>query len=289
MALRGAVAVGHAQRAEAPVLVVLTGPQVGQRIVLESAALIGQDPEADLMLVGDGVEWHHATVSPRDGGWVIRDLGTERRVAVNGMPVAEILLSPDDQISIGRTVLRFELQDAVEQAFHEAIEERLSKDDLTGLLARRRFDLELASAITAAARHGTELALLVVDIDGVKDVNDRHGHLVGARVITEVGRRIGALVGAAGCACRLGGDEFGVLVPSAGGEAAERLGTEVRDAIRDATISHDGARLPVTVSVGVAVFPSDAGDSLALLRCADEAMYVVKRAGGDAVGRHVAR
>lgn len=280
---------GASKRPEAPVLVVLTGPQVGQRILLEGAALIGQDPEADLMLVGDGVDWHHATVLPRDGGWVIRGIGGERRVAVNGMPVSEILLSPDDQISIGRTVLRFELQDAVEQAFHAAIEERLSKDDLTGLLARRRFDLELASAITAAARHGTELALLVVDIDGVKDVNDRHGHLVGARVITEVGRGIGALVGAGGCACRLGGDEFGVLLPGAGADEGLRLGAQVCEAIRAATITHDGARLPITVSVGVAVFPGDAGDSLALLRCADEAMYAVKRAGGDAVGRHTPR
>lgn len=277
--------IASADRPPAPVLVVLTGPQVGQRILLETRALIGRDPEADLMLVGDGVDWHHASVFPRDGEWVILDVAGDRRTSVNGMPVLEMMLSPDDQISIGRTVLRFELQGPVEQAFHEAIEERLTKDDLTGLLARRAFDLKLASALTAAERHGRPLALLVVDIDGVKDVNDRLGHLVGARVITEVGRRIGELVGPEGCACRLGGDEFGILLQ--GGDLAEasQMGAAICAGVRALVIPHDGENLAVTVSVGVAAFPDHAREPLALLRCADEAMYEAKRAGGDSVAR----
>lgn len=274
-----------AERPVAPVLVVLTGPQVGQRILLESKATIGRDPEADLMLVGDGVEWHHATVLPRGGEWVLVDVSGERLTALNGMPVLEAALHPDDQISIGRTVLRFELQDPVEQAFHEAIEERLSKDDLTGLLSRRAFDLKLSSAVVAAERHGRTLGLLVVDIDGVKVVNDRLGHLVGARVITAVGRAIGALVSDDGCACRLGGDEFGVLLPGVGLNAAERMGVRLRDAVRGLSIPEDGEELRVTISVGVAGFPEHGAEPLELLRRADEAMYAVKGRGGDAVGR----
>ncbi len=272
-----------AERPEVPVLVVLTGPQVGQRILLEGPAILGGDPEADLMLVGDGVEWQHAAVFPREGGWVLRDLGAARGTEVNGMRVTEVVLCADDQISIGRTVLRFELQGPVEQAFHEAIQERITKDDLTGLLARRLFDLELASAIAAAVRHGRALALLVVDIDGVKEVNDRHGHLVGARVIAEVGRLLGALVGEDGCACRLGGDEFGVIVPGDGLAAGERMGARIREAVGAATIAHEGERLPITVSVGVAAFPAHGVEPLELLRRADDAMYAVKQAGGDAV------
>ncbi|MCB9597128.1 MAG: diguanylate cyclase [Sandaracinaceae bacterium] len=277
-----------ADRAEVPVLVVLTGPQVGQRILLESSALVGHDPEADLMLVGDGVEWHHASFSPKDGGWIVRDLTGHRRTEVNGMRVSEILLSDDDQIIIGGTVLRFELHDPVEQAYDEAIQERLTKDDLTGLLSRRTFDVTLESALAAADRHDRALALLVVDIDGVKHINDRLGHLVGAHVIREVGRRIGDLLGEDGCACRLGGDEFGVIVPGVGLAAGEAMGERIRAAVAAARIAHEGERLAVTVSVGVAAFPEHATAPLDLLRRADDAMYVVKRAGGDAVGRYVA-
>ena len=63
-----AIGLGSGRSSAQPVLVVLTGPQVGQRILLESSALIGSDPEADMMLVDDGVDWHHAAVKPRDGG-----------------------------------------------------------------------------------------------------------------------------------------------------------------------------------------------------------------------------
>jgi len=274
---------------EQPVLVVLTGPQVGQRILLELPALIGQDPEADLMIVDDGVEWHHATVFPKDGVWRIRDLTGDRRTEVNERRVGEAVLADDDQILVGGTVLRFEVHDPIEQAFDEAIVERLTKDHLTGLLARRTFDIELASAVSAAQRQARSLALIVADIDGVKRVNDRYGHEAGAGLIADVGRRIGELVGDGAIACRLGGDEFGVLLPRGDLAAARALGEELRAAIDEAGFTHEGAALAVTVSVGVAVYPDHADEPLDLLRRADEAMYVAKRAGGNGVHPYAAR
>jgi len=273
---------------EQPVLVVLTGPQVGQRILLELPALIGQDPEADLMIVDDGAEWHHASVFPKGSRWVIRDLTEEDRIEVNGKPVREAVLDDDDQILVGRTVLRFEVHDPVEQAFDEAIVERLNKDHLTGLLARRVFDFELASAVVAAQRHERCCALIVVDIDGVKTVNDRYGHEAGAGLIADVGKLIGELVGEEAIACRLGGDEFGVLMPRGGLDIARALGEGIRASVERASFAHDGAPLDVTVSVGVAVFPSHADEALDLLRRADEAMYVAKRAGGNGVHAYAA-
>lgn len=273
---------------EQPVIVVLTGPQVGQRILLELPALIGRDPEADLMIVDDGVEWHHATVLPKGGRWVVRDLTGAERTEVNGRRVQEAVLEDDDQILVGGTVLRFELHDPVEQAFDEAIVERLTKDHLTGLLARRAFDFELASAVAAAQRHTTSCALIVADIDGVKGVNDRFGHEAGAGLIADVGQRIGELVGEDAIACRLGGDEFGVLVPRGDLAEARALGERIRASIDRASFSHDGVALDVTVSVGVAVYPDHADEALDLLRRADEAMYVAKRAGGNGVHPYAA-
>ncbi|MBN4049427.1 GGDEF domain-containing protein [bacterium AH-315-N03] len=273
----------NAKAGNKPVLVVLTGPQVGQRILLEAPALIGCDPEADMMIAGEDVDWHHASVMPKDGGWVVIDLTSERRTEVNGVPVTEKALSDDDQIILGGTVIRFEVHDIVEQAYDQAIQERLTKDDLTGLLARRMFDIELASELAAAARHRYAFAVLVLDIDGVKKVNDRHGHMVGQGVISEVGRHIGSLIGDRGIACRLGGDEYAAGIPQADIGEGTALAEAIRQRIEQTEFTHEGVQLSVTVSAGLAVFPAHGGTALEMLRRADDAMYVAKRAGGNAV------
>lgn len=268
---------------ERPVLVVLTGPQVGQRIRLDDAAIIGRDPEADLMLTDEEVAWHHARVEPRDAGWTVVDLTGDRRTEVNGMRVKELLLTPDDQLILGGTVVRYELHDPIEQAYDEAVLERLNKDELTGLLARRKFDVELSSAVLLAQRRGEPLALVVLDIDGLKAINDVHGHLVGARVIAEVGHELGARLGARGLACRLGGDEFGVVLPGQGCDGGRAVAEELRTAVAARRFEHDGETLRVRISAGVAGRGVHGDSALMLLRAADEALYRAKRAGGDRV------
>jgi len=273
-----------------PVLVVLTGPQVGQRILLEAPAIVGRDPEADLMLFDPEVDWHHARVEPKDGGWVVVDLTGERRTEVNGMRVKELMLTPDDQIILGGTVVRFEVHDPVEQAYDEAVLERLYMDDLTGLLARRKFDIELSGALDAAARNDETLAMLVLDVDRLKPINDMHGHLVGSRVISEVGGLVRAVLQTRrldrALACRLGGDEFGIAVPGLAAEAAHELAEAIRRAVAETPFMHDAEPLKVRVSGGLAFYPADGGTALELLRRADEALYRAKGAGGDRVAVH---
>lgn len=268
---------------ERPVLVVLTGPQVGQRIRLEQPAVIGRDPEADLMLTESLIDWHHCRVEPRDEGWAVVDLTGERRTEVNGMRVTELLLTPDDQIILGGTVVRFEVHDPIEQAYDDVVLERLNKDDLTGLLARRKFDIELMSIVLAAGRREEPLALIVLDIDGVKPINDRHGHLVGARVIAEVGKIVGRVVAARGIACRLGGDEFGIALPNHDLVGGVNVADHVRREVAHARFEHEGEPLVVRISGGVAVFPEHGGSPLELLRVADEVLYRAKRSGGDRI------
>ncbi len=268
---------------ERSVLVVLTGPQIGQRIRLDAAALLGRDPEADLMLTDESVAWHHARVEPRDDGWTVVDLTGKRRTEVNGMRVKELLLSADDQLILGGTVVRYELHGPVEQAFDEAILERLNKDDLTGLLARRKFDHELTSVVLLAQRNREPMSLLVLDVDGLKAVNDRHGHLVGARVIAEVGRELAGVLGARGLACRLGGDEFGVALPGHDADAGRAVADAIREAVAARPFAHEGEPLRVRLSGGVAQLGLHGDSPLALLRAADEALYRAKHAGGDRI------
>ena len=262
-------------------LVVLTGAQLGERRLLRDEAIeIGRDPDADLVLRDPEVAWRHARIAPALDGWMVHDLeNVARGVEVNGIKVSRVLLTRDDRIQLGGTVLRFEMHDPVEQAFDAAIEERLSKDELTGLLSRRKFELELGARLDAARVGGETVGLAVLDLDRLKAINDRHGHLVGARVIAESGRAIARVLPGSAFACRLGGDEFAVALPSATIGTLEALASAIRAAVAAMSVHHDGERLEVGISAGIAVGPAQGQEPFTLLRAADDALLRAKRDG----------
>lgn len=269
-----------------PVLVVLTGAQIGERVCLDAGPIeVGRDPRAGLVIRDAGVGWRHARFAPSSDGWIVSALDPALGIEVNGMCVARTPLSPDDRIQIGSIVVRFELHGPAEQAFDAAVEERLSRDELTGLLSRRKFEIQLSGALDAAAQGGEKLGLAVIDLDGLKQINDRHGHLVGARMIAAAGRAIAALLSGGAFACRLGGDEFAVAMPGATIECAERFAGQLILAIADARIAHDGEALSVAASAGVAVSPAQGTAIFTLLRAADDALLRAKRDGRGVVRR----
>lgn len=165
-------------------------------------------------------------------------------------------------------------------ATHERIRElrrRADEDHLTGIASRRRW----TERVTAAAGTADAGAVLLIDVDDFKGVNDRHGHLVGDAVL----RAIGELIGARGLAGRLGGDEFGLWLDRDGG-AALAVADELCAAVAAATPSVTGG-WPVGVSIGVATVPEDGRDLTRLLGRADEALYRSKRSGRGRAGAAV--
>ncbi|WP_051684025.1 diguanylate cyclase [Blastococcus sp. URHD0036] len=160
-----------------------------------------------------------------------------------------------------------------------ALAEEAVRDPLTGLHNRRHLDRALDAAL-ATAPDGTPVAVVLVDVDHFKTVNDRFGHAVGDRVLQSVA---GVLTGAArpgDVVARYGGEEFLVLLPGAGrGEAAARA-EEIRRRCAG-LLDRDGAA--VTVSAGVAATPDDGDDAAMLLAGADRALYAAKAAGRDRV------
>ncbi len=269
-----------------PVLVVLTGAQIGERVSLDRGPIeVGRDPRAGLVLRDAGVGWRHARFDPVSDGWTVSALDPAYGIEVNGMRVARMPLSPDDRIQVGSVVIRFELHGPAEQAFDAAVEERLSRDELTGLLSRRKFEIQLSSALDVAVQGGEPLGLAVVDLDGLKQINDRHGHLVGARIIAASGRAIAATLAGGAFACRLGGDEFAVGMPGANIDRAERLARRFIDAIAAVRMIHDDEVLSITASAGVAVGPTQGTAIFSLLRTADDALLRAKRGGRGIVRR----
>ncbi len=122
-----------------------------------------------------------------------------------------------------------------------------------------------------------------MDLDGIKTINDAHGHLFGAYVIAEAGKVIGLAAHGRGIAARFGGDEFAAAFPGLGLHAVTALAEEIRAAIRAHTFQKDGVPLHPGISVGVASFPDHARDPLALFKKADGALYAAKSGGKDCV------
>jgi diguanylate cyclase (GGDEF)-like protein len=162
-----------------------------------------------------------------------------------------------------------------------------NRDPLTGVGNRRAFDAVLHRELAARTQprggrrdaDDSPLALLILDIDDFKGVNDQHGHQVGDAVLREAARRAAAILRSTDTLTRIGGDEFAVIAPGAHGEGAERMAEAIRTAV---SLRGSDARGPVpSASVGWAVFPDDGLDFEMLMQVADERMLRLKGKRGQ--------
>jgi diguanylate cyclase (GGDEF)-like protein len=266
-----------------PVLVVISGEQMGLRTVVEDSIFIGRSPESDLALTDPLVSGRHALLEDRGDGWALVDLASTNGTSVNGERHAECSLVSGDKIIFGSTVVRFEMRNELEQAFDNHVERLLTTDDLSGLYVRRKFDAELERAIETSRAEQAPLGLLVMDLDGVKGINDSHGHLFGAYVIAESGTIIHRTIDGQGFATRFGGDEFIAALPGVDLAGATQIGEKIRLAIASHRFERETVVLSPGISVGVAAFPENATDAQTLFQHADEALYRAKRGGKNRV------
>lgn len=187
------------------------------------------------------------------------------------------------RIEIWQADLRLQL--AQEHEAGQKFQRLAHKDSLTGLPNRLFFQGELQRHLTLCVDHGELMALMFIDLDNFKKVNDQYGHDVGDEVLCEVSRRMSAAVRSRDVLCRLGGDEFALILPELPDEAvAEQLAQRLIDAVR-VTMTIRGAVMPIGATVGLAFAPLDATEASALLNASDHAMYEAKRAGKNTFRR----
>ncbi len=152
-------------------------------------------------------------------------------------------------------------------------------DSLTGLENRRRFLERVEEAIARSRRTRRNFALMYIDLDRFKDVNDTLGHIAGDAVLGEAGRRLRAVVRAEDPAARFGGDEFAVLLTEMTSlDDADALGARILEAFAE-QFSAEGRDVQISASIGIAVYPVDGSCAGDLLRCADAALYRAKEQG----------
>lgn len=155
-----------------------------------------------------------------------------------------------------------------------------TRDQLTGLLNRREFDRILAEECDRAVRFGRPVALIIVDLDHFKRVNDVHGHQAGDAVLREAARRLAGEVRSVDRATRFGGEEFAIVLMEMDRTQAMEVARRMCRAMAAAPIeAAPGVMLNVTMSAGVAVTPSEAKDPKALVAAADRALYAAKAGG----------
>ncbi|WP_054313597.1 GGDEF domain-containing protein [Mesorhizobium sp. 1M-11] len=171
-------------------------------------------------------------------------------------------------------------REAAERLAHDSARH----DPLTGLANGRRFREALAQAIESARQSQSSCAVLFIDLDRFKPVNDMHGHAVGDEVLIDVAQQIALAAPAGATAARLGGDEFGVIVMAVPGRESvlflsQRLSRDISKARQLGEV-----QLEVGATVGIAIFPDDGHDANSLIKAADQAMYAAKPSRRGLIG-----
>ena len=162
-----------------------------------------------------------------------------------------------------------------------ALQSLAETDSLTGLTNHRGFQQALRSELKATAAHGGTVALVVLDLDDFKAINERHGHPFGDEVLQGVGAQLRKSIRTGDTAARTGGEEFALVLPGSDADAAQEIAERVRIAI--AQLAPAGSEL--TCSAGVAVYPVDADGAAALLQLAEGTLYWAKRSGKSRIRR----
>ncbi|MFN8215366.1 MAG: diguanylate cyclase [Solirubrobacterales bacterium] len=162
------------------------------------------------------------------------------------------------------------------QANHEALWQLARRDELTGVGNYRGLQERLSEEVSRHRRRKREFALILIDLDGFKQINEQHGHLEGDRLLAEIGRALEDELRAEDSVFRQGGDEFAVIVPETHAAEAAEVAARLCHRIRHRGYGTD-LELPVTAAAGVAMFPADGEDEPGLLRRADQDLFAAKR------------
>jgi diguanylate cyclase (GGDEF)-like protein/PAS domain S-box-containing protein len=219
-----------------------------------------QNPARRAQLLGQPDQ--QGSVDPIEIEWKRKD-GTRLKVRLSGQEVMDEQGVVDTYEVITEDVTK-------QRKLEDHLRQQAARDPLTGLGNYRHLAEVLDMEIKRSERTGREFALLLFDLDGLKQINDRYGHLIGSHALCRVADVLG-FCRDIDTAARYGGDEFAVVLPETGAEAANQVAQRICD-----SIANDGMGPVLSVSIGIAVYPHDGERIEALLRASDVAMYAMK-------------
>lgn len=268
-------------------LTVVSGPDTGRSISLGPDVTIGRGKQCEIPLDDPSVSRTHTRIflDPNGVRWLV-DLGSRNGSFVDGFRVDRHQLRDGDRIQLGPVVqFRYAVTDDEEERLLRDLYESSVRDPLTGMFNRKHFNERLMSELAFATRHGTDLALLIFDIDHFKRVNDTWGHLGGDQVLKSIGGVIGRTIRTEDVLARYGGEEFAIIARDISARGATALADRIRSLVEAARIDFEGSSLRVTISVGVATLRTTPGQTstAALVGAADKRLYDAKTGGRNRV------
>lgn len=276
-----------AKSARQPCLVVLQGPYEGHvlRLFPGTSWTLGRSSSAHFVMDDEGLSRTHVRIERLHNDFVIEDLDSRNGTYVNERAIKRHYLSEEDVVRVGAsTLMRLTFMDALDEEMHERLASAASKDALTKVFNRRHFDERLAAEGAGARRHARPLALIMVDVDNFKRVNDTLGHPAGDAVLRGVAGCLSNAVRREDAVFRYGGEEFAVLLRETPVQGALILAERLRIGVEQARHQAHGVASPlqVTVSVGVAMLGPGHSDEQ-LVHAADQALYQAKHSGKNRV------
>jgi diguanylate cyclase (GGDEF)-like protein len=262
-----------------------TGPGMGTRYSLtDTPVAIGRGADCDIQINDFSVSRRHARVEPGDEGYYAVDMQSTNGTFINDQSATRCKLNDGDYLRVGNCIYRFLAGGNVEAEYHEEIYRLTIIDALTEIYNKRYLMEYLDRELARTARYHRPLALLLLDIDLFKQINDAYGHLGGDFTLRELAACIKSVVRKEELFARYGGEEFAVVLPETPLDGALALCERIRSLIETHRFRFDNKSFHITVSLGVAVTHGE--ESLTpheLVRRADEKLYQAKRAGRNRV------
>lgn len=252
--------------------------------VSDNGFMIGRDDSCGFVARDLSVSRFHANIEQCGETYIITDLNSTNGTFVNEERVTTRELKPGDRVRLANHIFKFLWSDHIEAQYHETVYSMVTKDGLTGVHNKRYFLETLDREIERAKRYGRCLALLLLDIDNFKQINDERGHLAGDEVLQELCRRVASVMRRDEVFARYGGEEFAMVMAETTPEGALQVAERVRRVVDDKLFTASNVEFSVTVSVGVAVTgPESHLERAALIEAADNKLYQAKQAGRNQV------
>lgn len=280
-----ALIVAKSAQADRVILTVLTGISAGQVVRLTGEeAIVGRSHDCVIRLQDIGVSRHHCRIfRDEDGRFILEDLNSTNGTYVHGRKSSRVALMNGARVQVGpEVVLRFSFGDDTEEALARKLYEAATRDPLTMAYTRKFFDERLASEISFAKRKSAPLAVISLDIDHFKRINDTHGHAAGDQTLRHLSMRIQGLIRNEDIFARYGGEEFLILARGIKHKEVVKFAERVRKSIEKMAVPIAEGRLKITISLGVASLSECKGEgdvARRLLTLADRRLYAAKAGG----------
>lgn len=258
---------------------------IGRRYVFEKTSLtIGRGRDNDIVLMSDAVSRRHTKLELRDNDAFVADMNSTNGTYVNddGRLTDERRLNRGDLLKVGDTIFKYLSGVDVEAQYHDMIFRMAVTDGLTNLCNRQQLDKLLSEEIQRCERNPRPLAVLLMDIDHFKKINDVYGHLAGDSVLRGLASAMTKRMRPSDRLGRYGGEEFCVILPDTSLEGAVSFAEGLRALAETCVFAADERQIKVTISIGVAEWTT-AMMLTDVYRAADQKLYVAKGNGRNRV------